>query len=143
MTATFKERKVLSLKERKPNHICRNPNCTKGENGNPKHYYACDYCDRTNTFRAYTCCAECWKEFCEISNGKKTYPIRTDKTSDEVNELYSKPIEQVKKETLEELSDLKSEIAEGGIQKAVEIINENIDKKSTVKAKSRKKTGSK
>lgn len=123
------------MKDRKPNHICRNPNCKKGENGQRKEYYACNYCDRTNTYRAYTCSLECWKEFCLISNNGGVLPNRTDKTEKQVKELYDKPIEQVKKETLEELSDMKEEIAEGGIDKAIEVINKDID----TKAKSKKK----
>lgn len=132
------------MKERKPNHICRNPNCKKGENKTRKHYYACDYCDRTNTYRAYTCSIECWKEFCEISKNENVTPLRIDKTEEEVKEIYNKTIKEVKAETIEQLSDLKEEIEEGGIQKAIEVINENIDKKATtIKAKSRKKTGTK
>ena len=126
------------MKERKPNHICRNPNCTKGENGTRKHYYACNYCDRTNTYRAYTCSLECWKEFCLISNNNGVLPKRTDKTEEEVKQLYDEPIEKVKQETLDELSDMKDEITEGGIDKAMEVINENIDKNIT-KSKTRKK----
>lgn len=125
----------MLIRERKPNHICNNPYCDKGENGQPKHYYACDYCDRTNKWKAYACSIECFEDIVAINKGEKQRPNRIDKTEKEVDELMNKPIEQVKEETLEELSDLKEEIAEGGIDKAIEIINQDIDNKATSKKK--------
>lgn len=126
--------------DREPNHICRNPHCNKGENGGKKHYYACDYCDRTNQWRAFACCPECFKEFIKANTAPSVKPERTDKTEAEVDALMSKSIEEVKNETLNELSDMKEVIEEKGIAGAIEKINTEIDNKpqSTAKKKGKK-----
>lgn len=121
--------------ERKPNHICNNPYCNKGIDGQPKHYYACDYCDRINTWKAYACSVECYKDILAINTGKKQRPNRTDISEKELDKLMNKDIKEVKQDTLKELSDMKEEIAEGGIDKAVEVINKKIDSKSKSKNK--------
>lgn len=116
------------MKKREPNHICQNPYCKNGIDGKPKHYYACDYCDRITTYLAYTCSKECWMEFCDVNNGKKALPKRTDKTQDEVEKIYELPIEVVKEETLNDLSDMEEVIKEVGLQGAIEEINTKISK---------------
>lgn len=123
------------MKEREPNHICRNPKCNKGENGGKKHYYACDYCDRTNQWRAFGCCPECYKEF--IKANSPAVPKRTDKN---VEEIMSKPIEEVKANTIEELSDMKEVVETKGIAGAIEEINKAIDNKPKTNAKKGKKS---
>lgn len=127
------------MKDRKPNHICRNPNCHKGEDGGRKHYYACDFCDRTNQWRAFTCSIECFKEFAQVSKTPSTKPERTDKTESEMKELMSKPIEQVKNETLKDLEDMKEVVDEKGIVGAIEEINQVIDSKPKTNTRGKKK----
>lgn len=125
----------------KANHICQNKYCTKGEDGKPKHYYACDYCDRTAKWQAFACSIECWNDIVAINNGTYMKPKRTDKTEKEVNDLLNKDIESVKKDTLEQLSDYKEDIEEGGISKAIQTINRELDSKAKGKtAKTNKKS---
>lgn len=135
-----------------PNHICKNINCNKGEDGKPKHYYACDYCDRSRQWKSMACCIECYDEYMKQivearSKNKKidTSPNRTDKTKDEVQKLMNKPLDEVLKETKEELKDyIKDDVS---ISKAIEQINTEIEetnnnkKKSQRKSKSRKQEG--
>lgn len=132
----------------KPNHICKNKNCTKGidEQGNPcpKHYYACDYCDRINNYKSMACSWECYVEYMEQvleARGNKKllddlYPNRTDMTQAELTRLYNTPITEIKKKTEEEL---KPYIDQGmQITEAVEEVNKVIDKEVHKKTRTRK-----
>ena len=114
----------MKIEKLKPNHICRNPNCHRGEDGGPKHFYACDYCNRTQSWRSRFCCFEC---FVEAKNEGPLKPKRTDKTDEEIEELMKKPIEEVKKDTLEELADYKDYLEENGLNKTIDFINEEIE----------------
>lgn len=51
------------MSEMAPNHICKNENCTKGNNGKPKQYYTCGSCDTLNSWRSVACSVECYKEY--------------------------------------------------------------------------------
>lgn len=128
------------MAEKKTNHICKNKNCPNGVNGEPKHYYACNYCDRTNQWRSVACCPECYDEYVKqvldarSKNTKvDTLPERTDMTKEEVVELMETPVEIVLEETKEDLS----EYIEDGltVSEAIETINEEIDKKKSKKKK--------
>lgn len=115
----------MKITELKPNHICRNPNCKKGTNGEPKHYYACDYCNRSRNWRSLYCCVECFKE---AEENKEVLPKRTDMTEEAVKELLSSPLEEVKKKTMEDLADYKDYIEENGLAKTIDYINDELDK---------------
>lgn len=117
---------------REPNHICKNINCPNGINGEPKHYYACNYCDRSNQWRSLTCSIECYEAYMQQiaearSKNKKvdTLPNRTDMSKDEVQELLEQPIEKVMEDTKE---DLKEYLSDGQtIAQAIDTINSEID----------------
>lgn len=120
----------------KPNHICKYSGCTLGDDGGRKHYYACDYCDRTETWRSMACCIEHYelyiKEVLEARAANKvvnTLPERTDKTESEVKELFK----QSKQETFDNAKEELKEYMDGGetIAQAVEKANKDIEKKST------------
>lgn len=120
----------------KPNHICKYSGCTLGDDGGRKHYYACDYCDRTETWRSMACCIEHYelyiKEVLEARAANKvvnTLPERTDKTESEVKELFK----QSKQETFDDAKEELKEYMDGGetIAQAVEKANKDIEKKST------------
>lgn len=113
--------RVLTLK---PNHICQNPNCTKGTDGKPKHYYACDYCNWSQNWRSIYCCIECRDEARQTA-GKK--PVRTDISQIEVDELMNRPLEEVLEKTMADLADYKEEIDQVGIGATIDLINEEID----------------
>ncbi len=119
--------------QKQPNHICKNANCPHGINGEPKHYYACNYCDKINQWRSVACCPDCYdaymKQIVEARSKNKKIdllPNRTDKTKDEVKELLNQPVEQVIEDTRKELSEYFDE--DISITEAVEKINADIDK---------------
>ncbi len=125
---------------KKTNHVCKYSGCTLGEDGGRKHYYACDYCDRTNSWRAVACCTEHYELYVrEVLDARaknksiNTLPERTDKSEEEVKELYNKTVDEVAAETKE---DIKDYIANGeSIADAIEEINEEIDNRNKRKRK--------
>ena len=132
------------VKVRKPNTICRNPNCKHGENGEPKHFYACLSCLRGERWRSYCCCVECYNEYTQlvIENREKEHkehelPLRTDMTEKEIKQVMETPQRVVDTYTKEvELKDYFDDNPTGTIADAVESINNDIDKKRN---KSRRK----
>lgn len=127
----------------KPNHICKYSGCTLGDDGGRKHYYACDYCDRTETWRSMACCVEHYelyiREVLEARAANKavnTMPERTDKTESEVREILNQDENQALESAKEELKDYMS----GGetIAQAIEKVNSDIDKKSRRKRRKTK-----
>lgn len=115
-----------------PNHICQNPNCKKGANGEPKHYYACDYCGWSENWRSICCSRECFLEKTTIEKEvqkpvKVKRPKRTDMTSEQVEAMMSQAKEEVMEKTLAELADYKESIDEIGLGPVIDIINEEID----------------
>lgn len=119
----------------KPNHVCKYSGCTLGEDGGRKHYYACDYCDRTESWRSMACCIEHYelyiREVLEARAANKvvnTTPERTDKTESEVKEILNQDENQALESAKEELKDYMS----GGetIVQAVEKANSDIEKKN-------------
>lgn len=119
----------------KPNHVCKYSGCTLGEDGGRKHYYACDYCDRTESWRSMACCIEHYelyiREVLEARAANKavnTMPERTDKTESEVKEILNQDENQALESAKEELKDYMS----GGetIAQAVEKANSDIEKKT-------------
>ena len=112
----------------KPNHICKNSNCPYGKDGKPKEYYACNACDRTG-YRRIACSRECYTVVLERLNPSElSVPNRTDKTSNEVDSLMSKPLDTVIAETKQELSMYAEEIEAMGLEAVIDLINEDIDK---------------
>lgn len=122
----------------KTNHICKNINCPHGENGEPKHYYACNYCDRTNQWRSVACCPECYDEYIKQviearskNEAVNLLPVRTDKTEAEVKELLNKPEKVVLEETKEELKEY---LTDGqSIAEAIDAINADLNSNKTDK----------
>ena len=116
----------------KPNHICKYSGCTLGEDGGRKHYYACNYCDRTNSWRSVACCIEHYdlyvKEVLDARSKNKNVdvlPERTDINKKETAKILNTSVEEVLDDTKEELKDYLSE--ETTIAEAIEQINEEID----------------
>ena len=127
----------------KANHICKNKNCPHGINGEPKHYYACNYCDRTNQWRSMACCPECYDEYIKQvleARSKKQevnlLPQRTDKTEEEVVVIMNTPEEVVLEETKSELSEYLKD--SGSISEAIDTINKEISLQTTKKTKKNK-----
>lgn len=127
----------------KPNHICKYSGCTLGENGTAKHYYACDYCDRVNSWRSVACCKEHYelyiKEILDArSADKKIKPIRTDINEEQFKDMLEKPIEDVKKSSERELTEFTGEnITE--VDEGVEKVNAIIEKNTPKRKRSRNK----
>lgn len=128
------------VKVRKPNTICRNPNCKNGENGEPKHFYACLSCLRGERWRSYCCCVECYNEYTQLvldSRAKANKPQRTDMTEQEIEKVMETPQRVIDTYTKEvELKDYFDDNPTGTIADAVEQINKDIDEN---KKKSKKK----
>ena len=108
------------MPQRKPNHVCA---CCG------KQYYACNYCDRTG-YKWLACSPECfakvaWKYSTKYEHLK---PNRTDMNDEEIEEMMNKPLEEVKKESEEELSDYKEELAQVGFDGVVDLINREMEK---------------
>ena len=116
--------------KKKPNHICRYSGCTLGEDGGRKHYYACNYCDATESYKSLACCREHYdlyvKEVLAARESEKPLdlePERTDMTKEEVKEMKKKPLKVTKKETEKELKDYADKNGKVNIAKAVEKAN--------------------
>lgn len=131
----------MALKQ--PNTICKNRDCTKGEDGGRKHYYACRYCAHSENWRAVACSWECYLAYSEqvIEARRKDEPVdmlpeRTDMSHDEVVELMNAPTEEVVAETMEELAEEMAEHPSMGFGEIVDSINEELD--ATHKRRSKK-----
>lgn len=116
--------------KKKPNHICRYSGCTLGEDGGRKHYYACNYCDATESYKSLACCREHYdlyvKEVLAARESEKPLdlePERTDMTKEEVKEMKKKPLKVTKKETEKELKGYADKNGKVDIAKAVEKVN--------------------
>ena len=86
----------------KPNHICKYTKCTNGKDGGRKHYFACDYCDRTQVWRSVACCPEHYDLYIKevlAARGQSVpidiLPDRTDKTKEEVRELPERALKHI------------------------------------------------
>lgn len=115
------------MKDRKPNHKC----AVCGAE-----YWSCDYCSRIHSWRSLCDTRECYEKLLQSREPAKEQ--RLDKTPEEMEVLMVKDIEEVKKDTLEELSDVADIITEEGIAGAVDVINKEMKKKrktSQVKSK--------
>lgn len=126
------------MAEIKANHICKNPECRK-------HYYACNFCGRTQNWRSVACSFACYQKYMDLvieerSKGKtiEIKPERTDMTEQEVDTLMEAPIEEVIEETKEELKDFADIDGNVDFAKAVDEINRELDKKTTTRSKKRK-----
>ena len=121
---------------KKANHICKYSKCTLGKDGGRKEYYACDYCDRINSWKSVACCKEHYdlyiQEVLDARSAANKLPERTDKTEDEIKEIFQKPVEQVYEETKQELSEYVVD-GELDVEKAVDEVNEEISAKKTRK----------
>ena len=125
----------------KTNHICKYSKCNLGEGGQPKEYYACDYCDRVKSWRSMACCREHYdlyiQEILDSRTPNAGLPKRTDKTESEVKEIFEKPVAEVKAETEKEISEY---LVDGSsIEKAIDDINEDIEKQSKKRTRRGKK----
>lgn len=120
---------------KKPNTICKNRFCTKGADGERKHYYVCRYCTHSENWRSVACSWECYLAFqsqlIEARNHSQPIdlvPERTDMTRDDVVALINDtPTEQVVQETEAELSDVMDLHPSMGFDQLVDMINEELD----------------
>lgn len=136
------------MSEIKPNHICKNVNCNKGADGGKKHYYACDYCDRTFNWKSVACSKECYQEYMKqvidaraLNKRVNNLPERTDKTENEVQEILAAPVEEVLSKTKEDLKDYIAN-EDSDITEIVEDINQNFDKTKVRNSQRKKVTNS-
>ena len=123
------------MAEIKANHICKNPECRK-------HYYACDYCGRSQNWRSVACSFACYQKYMDLviaerSKGKdvEVKPERTDMTEQEVDALMEAPIEEVIEKSKEDLRDFADINGDVDFAKAVDEINRELDKKTTARSK--------
>lgn len=128
------------------NHICKNPNCTKGDNNGRKKYYACNFCDKTQNWRSVACSFECYQEYMDIVIAERSknknisvVPERLDMTEQEVSILMGKPYYEVYEETKEELKDYIGESEISDFSEVVDEINHEIEEKKTSVTRSKKK----
>lgn len=119
----------------KPNHICKNPKCRK-------EYYACNFCGRTLNWRSVACSFDCYQEYMDLviaerSKGKiiEVKPERTDMTEQEVDILMNTSIEEVMENSKEELKEFADIDGNVNFAKAVDEINENLNKKTNTRVK--------
>lgn len=123
--------------ENKPNHICKNIYCNKGDDGGRCHYYACDTCTKTISYRALACSPECFSAYMEQikiarSHGDDVnlFPERTDMTHDEVVTLITTtPMSEVKEKTISELLDYDEDIKAHGLGTTIDNINKTMKRK--------------
>ena len=119
----------------KPNHVCKNPECKKN-------YYACNFCDRTQSWRSVACSFSCYQKYMDLviaerSKGKTVdvKPERTDMTEKEVDILLETPMEIVLEETKQELAEYADINGNIDFTKTVNEINKELDKKTTTRSK--------
>lgn len=131
----------------KPNHICKNRNCKKGVDGGRKHYYACDYCTRTKSWKSVACSYECYEEYVNQviearskDNNVSITPERTDLTENEVNELMEKPVEEVLEKSKKDLIEYADFDGNVDFEKTIDAINEEIDKENEESLSDKKTT---
>ena len=122
------------MSEQKPNHICKNPECRK-------HYYACDRCDKIQSWRSVACSVECYKKYTDLviearTKGKNiiSKPERTDMTESEIDALLNKPMEEV----LEVFTSSNFNNNEGSIDLESNKVNINSNKRKKTSTRSRK-----
>lgn len=128
---------------KKPNTICRNPNCTHGEDGGRKKFYACLACMRRESWRAYCCSIECYEEYTKLildsrskGNTEPIQPERIDMSSEEINKVMETPMEAVEEYTKNvELKEYISENPAASFSEIIEKINVDIDNKSQTDTK--------
>lgn len=119
----------------KPNHICKYSKCTLGENGSAKTFYACDYCDRINSWKTIGCCKDHYDLYIQEvldaraeQNKANLLPQRTDKTKEEVIAIFEEPIDKVLARSKEVLKDYMEDNSISSIQEAVDKINDTNNK---------------
>ena len=123
------------MSEQKPNHICKNPECRK-------HYYACDRCDKIQSWRSVACSIECYKKYTDLviearTKGKSiiSKPERTDMTESEIDALLNKSMEEV-------LEDSTSSDSNDNNEENIDLesckININSNKRKKTSTRSRK-----
>ena len=129
---------------KKPNTICRNPNCTKGSDGGRKYFYACLACLRNESWRAYCCSIECYDAYIEAvlasrsASREDKLPERTDMTVAEMEEVLKKPKSEVAAYTAEhEVKDYMDENPNMGLSDIIDLVNKDIDE-DRKKARKRK-----
>ena len=122
--------------KKRPNHICKYSGCTLGENGGRKHYYACNYCDATESWKSLACCREHYDLYikevlAERESGETPdlTPERTDKTKKETKAIKKRSLAAVKKETEKDLKDYAGKDGKVRIAEAVDKINAENDEK--------------
>ena len=129
---------------KKPNTLCRNINCTNGDDGGRKYFYACLSCLRNESWRAYCCSIECYDAYIEAIlksrsvERKDRLPERTDMTVSEMEEVLKKPKAEVYAYTAEhELKEYMEENPYMVLSDIVDLVNKDIDedKKKTRKRK--------
>lgn len=137
---------------KKPNTICRNPNCTKGEDGGRKHYYSCMTCLRKESWRSYCCSVECYENYTQMVLDKRAQakakgeelvpeiPERTDMSAQEIMEVMEQPIEEVVEYTeTVEIPDYIEENQGASLSEIIDIINEDIDVATNKKSRRKNK----
>lgn len=110
----------------KPNHICKLSTCRA-------HYYACDYCDATESYKSMCCSFDHYQKYMEeiLAARKKgvmpdLLPDRTDMTKQEIKKMKKRPLKEIKEKTLEELKEYAKPDGEIDIIETVEMINEEL-----------------
>ena len=118
----------------KANTICKYSKCNLGKDGGRKHYYSCGFCVASENWRSMACCKEHYQLYMEEvrharQSGQETdlLPDRTDLTKEEVRALQKKPLDQVKQETEQELSEYAQEDGNLDLIQAVEKINKELE----------------
>ncbi|MCI8281239.1 MAG: hypothetical protein HFI76_06000 [Lachnospiraceae bacterium] len=118
----------------KANTICKYSKCNLGKDGGRKHYYSCGFCVASENWRSMACCKEHYQLYMEEvrharQSGQETdlLPDRTDLTKEEVRALQQKPLDQVKQETEQELSEYALEDGNLDLIDTVEKINKELE----------------
>ena len=123
------------MSEQKPNHICKNPECRK-------HYYACDRCDKIQSWRSVACSIECYKKYTDLviearTKGKSiiSNPERIDMSELEVDALLNKSMDEVLEDSTFSNSN---DDNEENIDLESDKININSNKKKKTSTRSKK-----
>jgi hypothetical protein len=115
---------------KKPNTICR---------WCEKKYYACKYCQRTQSWRSFCCSVECHEKYVKAILDNRELEKQgkfTLQSTKEIEEVKSMSPEEALETTKEDLKDYLEENPDKSLTEVLDVVNSDIEKSRKRKKKS-------
>lgn len=109
-----------------------------------KHYYACKYCIKNQTWRSFCCSKECHEEYVKtILDERESMKLanntnNTDLSNEELENIKSMTSEEALKQTKEDLKDYIEENPDISLSEVINLVNNDIDEIQSKKIKKKK-----